>query len=35
MTCGSTDPVGAIEETATASTSGLSYDENTGEYTYV
>jgi subtilisin family serine protease len=35
MTCGSTNPVDAIEETVTANTSGLSYDENTGEYTYV
>jgi subtilisin family serine protease len=35
MTCDSPSPVNAIEETVTAGSSGLSYDEKTGEYTYV
>ncbi len=35
MTCGSTETVDVIEETVTANSSGLSFDETTGQYTYV
>ncbi len=34
-TCGSTETVDVIEETVTANSSGLSFDETTGQYTYV
>ena len=33
--CGSTDPVDRVEQTVTASSSGLTYDATTGLYTYV
>ena len=35
IACDSADPVDNIEETVSASSSGLSYDETTGQYTYV
>lgn len=35
MTCGSTNLVETIEETVTVNASGLNYDEETGQYTYV
>ena len=35
IACSASDPVDAIEQTATASNSGLSYDAATGQYTYV
>jgi hypothetical protein len=35
IACGTTDPVDAIEETATAGGSSLSYNAATGRYTYV
>jgi hypothetical protein len=34
-TCGSTNPGDTIEESVTANASGLDYDEETGQYTYV
>ncbi len=35
IACGSTDPVDRVEQTVTASSSGLTYDATTGLYTYV
>lgn len=35
ITCGSTDPVDGVEQTVTAGSSVLSYDDSTARYTYV